>query len=315
MKNSAALILSGLLTASAAYSAELLLEQELSTPSLLAPFQESPLLLTQAALTETDEKPARKPDIHFVPTPQKVVDEMLATAKVQKGEMVYDLGCGDGRIVITAAKNYGAKGIGIDIDPQRIREATQNAKQAGVQDRVEFKKADLFESDFKDANVISLYLLTTLNRKLRPKILAETRPGTRIVSHAFGMGEWEPDEEKNIEGSTMYYWMVPANISGKWSVKGEGGKPAINSVTISQNFQKITGTAEVGGQSRKLGEGRVTGEKFTFTVEPASAEEKPVTVTGQIKGDQIEATAEGQEKSTWTAQRDPATKGEISPTP
>ncbi len=315
MKKPTALILSSLLAANTLYSAETpaLPELYISVPEA---FQEAPLVLAQAAATtETDEKPARKPDIHFVPTPQKVVDEMLSTAKVQKGEMVYDLGCGDGRIVITAAKNYGAKGIGIDIDPQRIREATENAKKAGVQDQVEFKKADLFESDFKDANVISLYLLTSLNKRLRPKILAEVRPGTRIVSHAFGMGEWEPDQEKNIEGSTMYYWMVPANLSGKWTVKDEGGKSPVDSVTINQSFQKITGTAQVNGQERKLGEGRVMGEKFTFTVEPANPGEQPAKITGQIKGDQIEATTEGAQKSTWAAERDPASKGQIAAAP
>ena len=310
MKKSTALIFSGLLVTGYAYSAEGLrldgfaLEQPAS-----APFQ-----LTQAALVIEDEKPARKPDIHFVPTPQPVVEEMLATAKVGKDEMIYDLGCGDGRIVITAAKKYGAQGIGIDIDPQRIREATQNAQAAGVQDRVKFLKADLFESNFKDADVISLYLLSTLNRKLRPKILAETRPGTRIVSHAFAMGEWEPDQEKAVEGSNVYYWVVPANISGKWNVKGDG-KPGLDSITIEQNFQKITGTAQVNGENRKLGSGRVTGDKFTFTVEPTTAGGQATTVTGLIKGDQIEATSESEPKATWTGHRDPATKQQIAAAP
>jgi SAM-dependent methyltransferase len=307
MKKSTALILSSLLAAAPLLSAEIL------PPQLELTISERPFILAQAAATETDEQPARKPDIHFVPTPQALVEEMLATANVQKGEKVYDLGCGDGRIVITAAKKYGANGTGIDIDPKRIREATENAKNAGMQDQVKFLKADLFESDFKDADVISLYLLTTLNRKLRPKILAETRPGTRIVSHAFTMGEWEPDAEKTVEGSTMYYWVVPANLSGTWNVKGEG-KPKVDTVTIDQNFQKISGTVQVDGKSLKIGDGKITGEKFTFTVEPTEGGQ-PMKITGQIKGDQIEASAEGEPAAKWTAQRDPATKGKIAATP
>lgn len=309
MKTPTALILSCLLAANYAYSAD---PGTPGNPTLQQPA--TPFQLTQAALVTEDEQPARKPDIHYVPTPQAVVEEMLATAQVGKDEMIYDLGCGDGRIVITAAKKYGARGIGIDIDPKRIREATQNAQAAGVQDRVKFLKADLFESNFADANVISLYLLTSLNKKLRPKILAETRPGTRVVSHAFAMGEWEPDQEKTVEGSNIYYWVVPANVSGKWNIKGDG-KPGLDSVTIEQNFQKITGTAQINGENRKLGSGRVTGDKFTFTVEPTAAGGQPLTITGQINGDQIEATSEGEPKTTWTGQRDPATKQQIAAAP
>lgn len=310
MKKPAALLLSGLLMAGYACSAgELKLNGFTTEPPAPAPFQ-----LTPTALLAEDEKPARKPDIHWVPTPQELVDEMLATAKVGKDEVVYDLGCGDGRIVITAAKKYGAKGIGIDIDPQRIREATQNAQSAGVQDRVTFLKADLFESNFKDADVISLYLLTSLNRRLRPKILAETRPGTRIVSHAFGMSEWEPDQQKTVGGSNMYYWVVPANMSGKWSIKGDR-TPGLDSITIDQSFQKITGTAQVNGENRKLGSGRVTGDRFTFTVEPLAPNGQSMTIIGQIKGDLIEATTEGEPKATWTGQRDPVTKQQIAAAP
>lgn len=152
----------------------------------------------------------RQPDVIFVPTPRAVIDEMLRIAKVQADDMLYDLGCGDGRIVITAAQEFGTRGIGIDIDPQRIREANENAKQAGVTDRVRFLNEDLFEADISQATVVTLYLLESLNEKLRPKLLRELRPGTRIVSHDFKMGDWEPEQALEMNGHRVYFWTVPA---------------------------------------------------------------------------------------------------------
>ncbi len=149
-----------------------------------------------------------KLDVPYVPTNQKVVDAMLKMAKVTKNDIVYDLGCGDGRIVITAAKEYGAKGTGIDIDPERIKEANANAKAAKVTGKVKFIEGDLFKQDFSNATVITLYLLPAINLKLRPQLL-DLKPGTRIVSHAFDMGDWEPDETMTVEGSTIYFWTVP----------------------------------------------------------------------------------------------------------
>ena len=134
-----------------------------------------------------------KPDIFYVPTPQRLVDVMLLMASVKKNDLLYDLGSGDGRLVITAAKTYGARGIGIEIDPALLAIARRNAVRAKVEDKVEFRQQDLFKSDFKDATVITLYLLDELNRRLRPQILAQVKPGTRVVSHAFHMGEWQPD--------------------------------------------------------------------------------------------------------------------------
>lgn len=148
-------------------------------------------------------------DVHYVPTRQAVVDAMLDLAKVKKGDVVYDLGCGDGRIVVTAAKEYGATGVGIDIDPQRIKEANENAKKSGVTDKVKFVEANLFESDVSEASVVTLYLLNSLNMKLRPILLEQLKPGTRIVSHAFNMGDWEPDQTIQVDGSTVHLWTVP----------------------------------------------------------------------------------------------------------
>jgi tRNA G37 N-methylase Trm5 len=155
----------------------------------------------------------RKPDVIYVPTPEAVVEEMLRLANVGKDDVVYDLGCGDGRIVITAAKKYGARGVGIDIDPERIKESNENARKAGVTDRVKFLQQDLFETDFREATVVTLYLLPALNLKLRPKLLSELKPGTRIVSHAFDMGDWKPDKVVTGHGEehdrTIYFWVVP----------------------------------------------------------------------------------------------------------
>lgn len=159
-----------------------------------------------AAQTDT---PIREPDVVYVPTPQPVVDAMLELAEVKTGDVLYDLGSGDGRIPITAAKRYGVRGTGIDINPERIREANANAEAAGVTELVTFSQEDLFEADFSDATVVTLYLLDTLNEKLRPRLLAELDPGTRIVSHAFRMGDWEPEETVEVEGSTIFLWTVP----------------------------------------------------------------------------------------------------------
>jgi SAM-dependent methyltransferase len=148
-------------------------------------------------------------DVPYVPTSEAVVEEMLELAGVGPGDVVYDLGCGDGRIVIAAAKKHGARGVGIDIDPKRIAEARQNARKEGVAGKVEFRENDLFQADIGDATVVTLYLLSSVNLKLRPKLLKELKPGTRIVSHAFDMGDWQPAETRQVGATTIYYWIVP----------------------------------------------------------------------------------------------------------
>lgn len=151
----------------------------------------------------------RTPDVIYVPTPQEVVDAMLKIAKVTKNDVIYDLGSGDGRIPITAAKVYGARAIGIDIDPVRVSEANAAAKAAGVTDKVKFLNQDLFTTDISEASVVTLYLLPALNVKLIPKLMKELRPGTRIVSHAFDMGDWKPEQTQSVDGRTIYYWTIP----------------------------------------------------------------------------------------------------------
>ena len=152
---------------------------------------------------------AQQPDVIYVPTPHDVVDDMLRLANVGKGDVLYDLGSGDGRIAIAAAKKYGIRAVGIDIDPERIKEATANAKKAGVEKLVTFRQEDLFKADFREATVITLYLLPDLNVKLRPKLWAEMKPGTRIVSHQFDMGTWKPEKRLESNGRTVYFWTVP----------------------------------------------------------------------------------------------------------
>ena len=175
----------------------------LSASTLVAEDRSERMQVAQAA------QPAqRTPDVIFVPTPQTVVDEMLKVTNVRKGDVLYDLGSGDGRIVIAAAKRFGVRGIGIDIDPQRIAEANENARKEGVAHLVTFKQADLFATDISEATVVTLYLLPRLNVKLRPKLFAELKNGTRIVSHAFDMAEWEPEKHLKVDGRDVYYWTI-----------------------------------------------------------------------------------------------------------
>jgi SAM-dependent methyltransferase len=173
--------------------------------------------LPRAALAQATAAPTRTPDVVFVPTPQEVVDEMLKVAGVGAKDVLYDLGSGDGRIPITAAKRWGTRGVGVDIDPNRIAEANANARAAGVTDKVKFVQGDLFEMDLSPATVITLYLLPDLNVKLRPTLL-KLKPGTRIVSHDFSMGDWKPEKRIEKGGRTVYFWTVPP--AGKPYPKG-----------------------------------------------------------------------------------------------
>jgi len=157
------------------------------------------------------QAPTRSPDVIYVPTPQEVVDAMLKMADVKTGDVVYDLGSGDGRIPITAVEKFGARSaVGIDIDPQRIKEATANLAKSKAGDKVKFLNQDLFTTNISEASVVTLYLLDSLNEKLRPKLLSELKPGTRIVSHAFRMGDWQPEKSQTIDGRNIYFWTIPA---------------------------------------------------------------------------------------------------------
>jgi SAM-dependent methyltransferase len=167
--------------------------------------------LIAACLLAAQQTPPKKPiDVPYVHTPNLVVEGMLKLAGVTKDDVIYDLGCGDGRIVITAARLYGARGVGIDIDPERVAEARTNAAKEGVENLAKFEEKDLFEADIHDATVVTIYLLPSVNRKLRPKLLKDLKPGTRIVSNTFDMGDWKPVKEDHVDGRHLYFWSVPA---------------------------------------------------------------------------------------------------------
>ena len=159
------------------------------------------------------EKQLREPDVPYEPSPQKIVEAMLKLANVHKRDIIYDLGCGDGRIVITAAKQFGASGVGIDIDPKRIKESLQNAHRAGVTDRIIFRNEDLFEADIHEATVVTLFLWQKVNLKLRPKLLKELKIGTRIVSYCWDMGDWKPDRRIELDNNPIYVWTITPNIT------------------------------------------------------------------------------------------------------
>jgi SAM-dependent methyltransferase len=184
---------------------------------------------TSLAQTEApqqrDGKQLRSPDVVYVPTPYAAVEAMLKVTKVGKDDVVYDLGSGDGRIPIMAVQKFGAaRAVGIDINPERIKEAEANLKTAGVGDRVRFLNQDLFETNISEATVVTLYLLPSLNLKLLPKLLAELKPGTRIVSHAFDMGSWKPEQTVRADGSTVYFWTIPAKGTPEYTAAANAAK-------------------------------------------------------------------------------------------
>lgn len=178
--------------------------KRINTPLLLGS-----LLVLSVTLPLAQQKPLRAPDVPFEPSPRHVVDQMLKLADVRKGDVVYDLGCGDGRIVIAAAQQFGARGVGIDIDPQRITESTENARAAGVLDRVTFRNEDLFEANIADATVVTLFLWPEVNLKLRAKLWRDLKPGTRVVSYYWDMGDWAPEKEIEVDGHAIYLWTIP----------------------------------------------------------------------------------------------------------
>jgi ubiquinone/menaquinone biosynthesis C-methylase UbiE len=176
---------------------------------LLALLAAAALTLPACAQQAVTGAPARSPDVPYVPTKQEVVEEMLRMAGVKPGDVVYDLGCGDGRIVVTAAQKFGARGVGVDIDPRRIAEATANAQRAGVEKQVTFRVGDLFEADIRDATVVTLYLLPDVNLRLKPKLLRDLKPGTRVVSHDFSMGDdWKPERTLRLGNDWIYFWTI-----------------------------------------------------------------------------------------------------------
>ena len=201
-------------------------------------------------------------DVIWIPTPDALVKAMLAAAKVTSDDIVYDLGAGDGRIPIAAARQFGARAIGIEYDKDMADLARRNARRAGVDGRVQIITGDIFKEDFSKATVVTMYLLPDLNLKLRPLILA-MKPGTRVTSHAFNMGDWEPDEFLSVEARDAYLWYVPARVEGTWAFK-EDGWGTEGTVVFVQRYQRLGGTVTIGGRTQPVLGPALRGDKLTF---------------------------------------------------
>lgn len=228
---------------------------------------------------------AQKKDVPYVPTPASVVEKMLDVANAGPEDYVIDLGSGDGRILIAAARR-GATGHGVDIDPQRIQEANENARQAGVEDKVSFIRENIFDTDISKASVVTMYLLNSVNIKLRPVLLEELKPGTRVVSHSFNMDEWEADKHLKVDQRNIYYWVIPANIEGKWNWQ-TGGENF--TVKINQKFQEIEPTIKNGNTILNVKENILSGDKVKITaVNPSNGDE--YKYNGTVSGDTINGT-------------------------
>lgn len=240
-------------------------------------------------------------DVIWVPTPEALVERMLKMAKTTPDDYVIDLGSGDGRTVIAAAKKFGARALGIEYNPDMVALSRRNAEKEGVADRAQFIQGDIFQTDFSRATVLTLYLLPNLNLKLRPTIL-NMKPGTRVVSHAFTMGNWQPDEIATADGRTAYLWIVPAKVEGTW----RWGSARSYELVLRQHFQLIEGLASVDGRMAQLRNARLEGDKISFSViEFANTGTQQRDFVGRVKGETIEGVVKlpggGEEK--WVAAR------------
>ena len=264
---------------------------------------------------------AQELDVPYVSTPRMVVDKMLDMAEVGPGDYVIDLGSGDGRIVITAAQR-GAYGHGIDLDPERISEARSNARRSNVSDKVMFVQEDIFKTDFSRANVITMYLLRSVNLKLRSRLLEELEPGTRVVSHDFNMGEWKPDKHVRVDNADIrlggweidnpiavdnhdiYFWIIPAQVDGKWQWEANGKNFTMK---VNQNYQRIYPQVETGEVTLRTGENLLKGPRISITVFNPSNDNRYI-YNGRVEDDRIIGkvqirTDNYQTVENWTAKR------------
>jgi SAM-dependent methyltransferase len=229
-------------------------------------------------------------DVVWVPTPEALVDRMLRMAKVTKNDYVIDLGSGDGRIAIAAAKNFGARATGIEYNPDMVVLSNRSAQAAGVADRVKFMKADIFESDFSQATVITMYLLPQLNLRLRP-ILLDLKPGTRLVSHAFNMDDWKPDEQLTIEHREAYLWIVPAKVAGKWKLSVPAGNGVQDTeLMLTQKYQNFGGKALAGSRESEVLEGKLNGAQVSFGFVDGNGSKR--MFNGRVNGVRMEGTTQ-----------------------
>ena len=236
-------------------------------------------------------------DVIWVPSPDDVVDRMLTMAQVTSNDFVIDLGSGDGKIAIAAAKKYGARALGIEYNPDMVKLSQDNARAAGVAEKASFRRADIFASDFSQATVVTMYLLPALNMKLRPQLLS-MRPGTRIASHSFSMEDWEADEISSLDGRRAYFWVVPANVMGGWTLDAGGQKADIN---LEQTFQKIHGTVALGPIHAGLRDARLRGAGIGFSYVDATGVRRDFT--GTVNGGKMEGSFRDQKggEGRWSA--------------
>ena len=237
-------------------------------------------------------------DVIWVPTPDSLVERMLDMARVSPQDYLVDLGSGDGRTVIAAAKR-GIKALGIEYNPDMVALSRANAERAGVAERASFVHGDVFATDFSQASVVTMYLLSSLNVKLRPTILA-MKPGTRVVSHAFNMGDWSPDETATVNGYTAYMWIVPAKVQGRWQAKAPSGSFEL---TLDQTYQKITGKVAGSGFAPNVADPILEGSTIQFTLVDSAG--RFVRFRGTVNGNAIEGTAQPASGSqqAWSARR------------
>jgi hypothetical protein len=224
-------------------------------------------------------------DVIWIPTPKGLIEKMLTAAKVTSSDRLFDLGAGDGIIAITAAKDFGAQSVGIEFNPQMADYARRMVKEAGVSDKVRIITGDIFKEDFSSANVVTLYLLPDLNLRLRPTLL-KMKPGTRIVSHAFTMGDWEPDETVSHEYARGYFWTVPAQVEGDWMLTGLEGGPV--RLSMRQTYQNIGGTLTRASATQPLVGARLRGEEISFQF--STPDRNVHTFTGRVSGGKISGT-------------------------
>lgn len=242
-------------------------------------------------------------DVIWVPTPDALVARMLTMAQVTANDFVVDLGSGDGKIVIAAARDFGARALGVEFNPDMVGLARRNAEKAGVSNLARFEQGDIFAYDYSAATVVTLYLLPGLNLKLRPTLL-KMKPGTRVVTHQFTMGSWEPDDSSTVEGRPGYLWIVPASVGGGWKLattdaRGHGE----TQVSFTQVFQQVTGTARHAGMEARLRTARLSGDRLSFEM----MDERGVLrhYDGRVTGERIEGTTRGADGAAgrFTAQR------------
>jgi SAM-dependent methyltransferase len=238
-------------------------------------------------------------DVIWVPTPDDLVDRMLRMAQTTPKDFVVDLGSGDGRTPIAAAKKFGARSLGIEFNPDMVDLSNRAAAREGVTANAKFIRGDIFETDFTQATVVTMYLLPGLNLKLRPKIL-DMKPGTRVVSHQFNMDDWQPDETTNLDGRRAYLWIVPAKVNGTWRILSGS---EVWDATLEQRYQMVDGSIRLGGLNAGLRETRLVGDRISFAFVDNSGVRRDFT--GRVNGATIEGTvrADGGAETRWTATR------------